>query len=400
MAKIYGDIAASALMTFDKSFSRSNGQPLDSTEIFYSLDAAKAYAKTAVAYVGQEIAVVDEENNSVKRYVIQNAAGDLSAVGVELVGDGQSIEVVDGKVRIVGFAAAVEGSQPRKKADGTIEWVKPDTTTVDGLGTAVEGLTGDLGDLAERVDVIEADYLKDADKQELVQAIATAKQEAIEAVLDGVSEDYDTLKEVAAWIQSDTTNSSALIARISDIEKDYLKAADKTELQGGIDALAEFVGALPEGAVSKNVVDYIQEAITGLKIGDYAKLADLNTLAGRVDDVEEALGDKVDKVEGKQLSTEDFTTELKEKLEGMDATAAPNVIEIIKANGVALPIVDKAVNIPGATQTVLGMVKGSAAENQISIKDDFTMEINSLNINKLVQTEGDVLILDGGGAVI
>lgn len=46
MAKIYGEIAASGLMTFDKSFSRSNGQPLDSTEVFYSLVAAQDYAKT------------------------------------------------------------------------------------------------------------------------------------------------------------------------------------------------------------------------------------------------------------------------------------------------------------------------------------------------------------------
>lgn len=34
-------------------------------------------------------------------------------------------------------------------------------------------------------------------------------------------------------------------------------------------------------------------------------------------------------------------------------------------------------------------------ENQIKILNDGTMEINSLNISKLVQTEGDTLILDG-----
>ena len=60
--------------------------------------------------------------------------------------------------------------------------------------------------------------------------VATAKQEAIEAVLDGVSEDYDTLKEVAAWIQSDTTNSAALITRVTTIENDYVKASEMTAL--------------------------------------------------------------------------------------------------------------------------------------------------------------------------
>ncbi len=73
---------------------------------------------------------------------------------------------------------------------------------------------------------VKADYLTSADKTELTGAIATAKQEAIEAVLDGVSEDYDTLKEVAAWIASDTTNSTELINRVSAIEKDYVKASE------------------------------------------------------------------------------------------------------------------------------------------------------------------------------
>lgn len=37
----------------------------------------------------------------------------------------------------------------------------------------------------------------------------------------------------------------------------------------------------------------------------------------------------------------------------------------------------------------------SDKENQIKVLSDGTMEINSLNISKLVQTEGDTLILDG-----
>jgi hypothetical protein len=36
----------------------------------------------------------------------------------------------------------------------------------------------------------------------------------------------------------------------------------------------------------------------------------------------------------------------------------------------------------------------SEKENQIKVLNDGTMEINSVNINKLVQTEGDILILE------
>lgn len=44
---------------------------------------------------------------------------------------------------------------------------------------------------------------------------------------------------------------------------------------------------------------------------------------------------------------------------------------------------------------VQSYIPSSEKENQIKILNDGTMEINSVNINKLVQTEGDMLILDG-----
>ena len=148
--------------------------------------------------------------------------------------------------------------------------------------TVVGYVDAEAAKVAGRVKAIEDDYLKAADKTELTDAIATAKQEAIDAVLDGVTDDFDTLKEVATWIQSDTTNSTQLINRVSAIEADYLKGVDKTELQNSIDALGEFVGDLPEGSTSTTVVAYIQEVVNGLKIGDYAKASDLTALADRV----------------------------------------------------------------------------------------------------------------------
>lgn len=55
---------------------------------------------------------------------------------------------------------------------------------------------------------------------------------------------------------------------------------------------------------------------------------------------------KVDKVEGKGLSTEDYTTEEKTKLAGVAAGAQVNVLETVKVNGEALTAdTDKAVNI-------------------------------------------------------
>ena len=63
------------------------------------------------------------------------------------------------------------------------------------------------------------------------------------------------------------------------------------------------------------------------------------------------LSNKVDKVEGKGLSTNDFTTAEKNKLEGIEAGADANVIETIQVNNQALTPTGKAVNIPVPTKT-------------------------------------------------
>lgn len=60
---------------------------------------------------------------------------------------------------------------------------------------------------------------------------------------------------------------------------------------------------------------------------------------------QEALDDKVDKVEGKQLSTEDFTTADKTKLEGIEEGAQVNVLEGVKVNNQPLTPTAKVVNI-------------------------------------------------------
>ena len=59
----------------------------------------------------------------------------------------------------------------------------------------------------------------------------------------------------------------------------------------------------------------------------------------------EALADKVDVVSGKGLSTNDYTTTEKNKLEGIATGAQVNVIETIKVNGTAQTPTSKAVNI-------------------------------------------------------
>lgn len=61
--------------------------------------------------------------------------------------------------------------------------------------------------------------------------------------------------------------------------------------------------------------------------------------------VKTALGNKVDKVSGKGLSTNDFTNTLKNKLDGIETGAQVNVIEGVNVNGSAVTPTNKIVNL-------------------------------------------------------
>ena len=231
-----------------------------------------------------------------------------------------------------------------------------DDTELAGKITAAEGEIDDLqeltGNIQSTVETLSSNvytktevYSKDEtyNKTEIDTAVSAAEESAVDRVLgylaeEVVNEKYDTLKEVAAWIESDTTASAELITRVSAIEADYLKGADKTELQGAIDDLEAFVGTLPEGAASTTVVAYIQEVVDALKIEDYAKAADLTALTARVstlegyvggksvsEQIESAIANKVDKVEGSRLMTDAEGT----KLAGIAEGANVNVIDTV-----------------------------------------------------------------------
>ena len=96
------------------------------------------------------------------------------------------------------------------------------------------------------------------------------------------------------------------------------------------------------------------------------------------DDVAEG---KVDKEEGKGLSENDFTDGYKYKLDGIEDGAQVNAIEVVKRNGVALPVIDKAVDVAVPTTT-------SSITNDSGY---ITNEVNDL-VNYYDKDETDTLI--------
>lgn len=67
--------------------------------------------------------------------------------------------------------------------------------------------------------------------------------------------------------------------------------------------------------------------------------------------IKSALGGKVDVVSGKGLSTNDYTTAEKTKLNGIASGAQVNVIESVKVNGTKLTPSSKAVDVTVPTKT-------------------------------------------------
>ena len=238
MAKLYGEIAAKSLLTLDKSFARANGQPLDASEVYYSLDAAKAYAATAQAYIGQKIVVV--ENGIVTHYGIEDAAGNLKELGSKPVGDNSTIVVADnGTISLKGVGTLVferdilgEDDQPTGEKEAVqyqplmtaagLVWVEPSKTTVEGLATLIDGLS-------VRVKALENDRVTEAELAAAVKVEADralAAEEALGKRIDAI--DFVNADELADALEP--------YAKSADVVDKTTYATDKKALEDGIAA--------------------------------------------------------------------------------------------------------------------------------------------------------------------
>lgn len=125
-------------MGLSNTIKRDYGIPIDYSSVQASYDDAVVYAATdTLAYIGQPIAVggtlyivTDEalgKHSVTKNDVTTEYDVYIKEVGARPEGDNKSIVVgADGKVSMYGFAAAPNSTLPRKKSDGTVEWVAID----------------------------------------------------------------------------------------------------------------------------------------------------------------------------------------------------------------------------------------------------------------------------------
>lgn len=435
-------------LNFAVAFNPQTAFPLDARYYFDSLSAAQTAAQGAVEvgsasgtyFFGQTVVVV--ESSVATLYVIQPDKT-LKPVGSTVLGDGKSITVVEGKVQLVGFAEAQPGQQPRIGDGGSLEWYTPDSSTVEGLQQTVGQLQTDVSELQSDVGTINdtletkanvSDVYTQTQTDEKIAAAISSTYKPSGSVefaslptpsadnLGNVYNVTDAFTAGATFIASEQGQKYPADTNVAVVEVDgqyyfdalsgfvdltgYLTTTEAAETYATIAQLGNKVDKVSGSSLVQdtlitkltNLLNIQSVAEGQLEVSPEGQLSILSISQSQVAGLTEALAGKVNTEAGKGLSTNDFTTPLLEKLNGIEAGAEVNVIESISLNSVPLEISSKAVNIPIATTGSLGVVQSSAAENGVTVTSNGSMEVNNINVMKLVQTAGDALILNGGSS--
>lgn len=189
-------------------------------------------------------------------------------------------EVYDGSA----WKTVIKPTVTTIEAGVTDEQIATAKAVKDYVDNLVTGGIGALGALAKKDEVTETE-LGDTLKKKINDAAAQASTlvgedasksaraiaaEEVAKIVDGADASFDTLKEIADWISGHKTDAASMNSAIKALE-----------------AIVKGIGGTDEPAT---VVAYVTAAIDALKIGDYAKAADLTAAVARITDLESKVG--------------------------------------------------------------------------------------------------------------
>lgn len=242
-----------------------------------------------------KIVKVDDYNYKLQSKTLNGTWTDVEGSTIIIPNDTEAIEALEASITTLTGADTVEGSVAKalkdakayadgkdaaiaaaKKAgddaqadvdalEAKVGSVPADKTIVEMISDAQAAATYDDTALTGRVTTVEGKVttLIGDDASKSARTIAS---EEVAKIVAGADASYDTLKEIADWISSHKTDATAMNSAIVALE-----------------AIVDGIGGDGEKAT---VVEYVTDAIAALKIGDYAKAADLTALAGRVTTLE------------------------------------------------------------------------------------------------------------------
>lgn len=314
MATIMND---AAYMGFPLSIKRGNPAPVDTTAVWYNKTELETYAKSgATAYVGQILTLyadVATEDGGTKKiceaYMISNEAGTLVKLAQTTASGDLATDVTNLQSQVATLIATVGADDTA----GLQKAVKDNATAITKLNanSTTEG---------------SVDY---------------KIKQAIDGVLDGAPETFDTLKEIATWINEHGTDATNMTTAISKLE-----------------AIVDGIGGEGEEAT---VVAYVTSAVNALKNGDVKQAKDaLTALTGRVDGHDTKLGE-LETAIGNVKATADKAVVANDAITGGTATKITYDAKGLVTKGEKLAVSD----IPD-----LGISKISGLQDALDSKQD------------------------------
>lgn len=302
-----------------------------------------------------------------------------------------------------------------------------------GLIGSVEALEAQDGVLAGEIDALETSLSNVYTKQQTDSAIAAAiaavdhlSREIVETLPENANANVIYMVRREGGIGQDVYNEYMYINGAWEIIGDT--SVDLTDYARKEDILVKSVSSdftvTEAGQLTLNAA--AAPEINGSNISNIA----ISNVVG----LEAALNSKVAAEEGKSLISETLITKVEnlaeiknvsgeftlvngelsvsaiaaDKITGLPAAltdietlkgAQSSYVKSVSVNGTALELsVEQGVNIPVATDSVLGVVKSASGDNKVAVAADGTMSVASVNITSLSQNEGEWLEINGGGA--
>lgn len=271
-------------------------------------------------------------------------------------------------------AAQTAEDNAKAYADGKDSAIEAAKKAGTDAQAAVDTLAGKVGTVPENQTVVKmisdaqaAATYNDTEVKAGIKANADAitKLNGTSAVEGSVDKKVaDAINEFATKVSDDQTVNTfkELIDYAADHQGEYSTLSG--EVQANKTAIATLNGKDTEaGSVAKTVKDAVEAAQA--------------TLQANIDG-------KVDKVTGKGLSTNDYTTDEKTKLEGVAAGAQVNVIETVKVNGVALTPTDKAVDVTVPTGALADKNEVAKTDLAADLKTEIEGKVNSADCGDII----------------
>ncbi len=429
-------------MGLPMNVARGNPIPLDKSEIWYSYAEMETYAKTdPVAYVGQILGLVDEAANSATAYIILNTAGDLQEIGASvdipsLMGDNASIVISNDIIALKNwgvqyykYVAAtdeeeahyeiqvvdevhpwVTGLEPKaalEEGQIVLGWYEPNPTTIEGVNSQLGTLQTTVNDLkqntytksevdqkianAAHLKRVIVDSITDIDKNadnadQFIYMVLVSPEDTSDKydeymviiVTDESGEEIRFVEKVGSW-EVDLSNYVTVesfvqeLGKKVDAKEGYSLVSDDyiTKLEG-IEAGAQknFISAVDNVHFEVN-----ENGLLTFKGIDTSKIEGLSTL----------LDGKVDKEEGKGLSSNDFTDAHK------DAIAA-NTQNIQVLDGKLVVIQNVLNGIEGESEGLIKIVSDLSVLTQTHSDTLETIGNELITLNSSVQTHDGAIV--------